>query len=93
MVACLAGIVYCGVRWKMVRCPAWSAITGIACTPLEPVPMTATRFPLKSTFSWGQLPVWYRSPSKESSPFMSGTLPVEMHPTPVIRNRAVTQSP
>ena len=49
MLACRAGTVNWGVRWNTVRCPACSAITGIDCTPLDPVPITATRFPEKST--------------------------------------------
>ena len=63
-----AGTVYCGVRWNTVRWPACLAITGIDCTPLEPVPMTPTRLPVKSTPSWGHAPVWYQSPSNESQP-------------------------
>ena len=55
---CRAGIMYCGVRWNTVRWSAWRAMTGIDCTPLDPVPITATFLPAKSTPSWGQAPVW-----------------------------------
>jgi hypothetical protein len=53
-----AGIEYVGVRWKTVRCAACSAINGIDWIAEEPVPITATRFPVKSTPSCGQRPVW-----------------------------------
>ena len=76
---------YCGVRWKTVSCPACCAITGIACTPLEPVPITPTRFPARSTPSWGHAPVWYESPSKLSRPGMLGIWPAERQPMAVMK--------
>ena len=88
-----AGTVYCGVRWKTVRWPACLAITGIDCTPLEPVPMTPTRLPVKSTPSWGQAPVWYQSPWNESRPGIFGTWPLDRQPTAVTRYVARTSSP
>ena len=42
-----------GVRWNTVSAPACSAISGIDWMPDEPVPMTATRLPVKSTPSCG----------------------------------------
>ena len=42
------GIVYAADRWSTYRWSACSAITGIDCTPDEPVPTTATRLPVKS---------------------------------------------
>ena len=88
-----AGTVNWGVRWKTVRLLACLAMTGMDWTPLEPVPMTPTRLPEKSTGSWGQLPVWYQSPWKESRPSISGTLLVEMQPMAVMRYCTVTRSP
>ena len=44
-----------GRRWKTVRSPTLSAIAPITCTPVAPVPMTATRLPVKSTSCCGQL--------------------------------------
>jgi hypothetical protein len=41
------------VRWNTVTCLAWRAISGIDCTPDEPVPITATRLPAKLTSSCG----------------------------------------
>ena len=40
--------------------------------PVEPVPMTATRLPVKPTPSWGHRPVWYRRPPKRSIPSNRG---------------------
>ena len=42
------------------------AISGIDCTPDEPVPITPTRLPANETGSSGQLPVWRHSPAKAS---------------------------
>jgi hypothetical protein len=52
-----AGTEKFGVRWKTVTWLACSAMSGIDWMPDEPVPMTATRRPVKSTPSWGQRPV------------------------------------
>ena len=43
-----------GVRWNTVSWAAWRAMIGMDWIPLEPVPITATRIPVKSTPSWGQ---------------------------------------
>ena len=51
--------------------------------PVEPVPITPTRLPVRSTPSCGQRPVWYQSPVKLSRPGMSGMLAAEMAPTAV----------
>ena len=42
------------MRWKTVSWLAWRAMSGMDWMPDEPVPMTATRWPVKSTPSWGQ---------------------------------------
>ena len=47
--ALLSGVHQLAVRWYTVREATWSAMAGISCTPLDPVPMTATRLPAKST--------------------------------------------
>ena len=52
-----AGSAKFGVRWNTVSCAAWSAMIGIDWMADEPVPITATRLPLRSTPSWGQRPV------------------------------------
>ena len=49
-----AGMEKFGVRWKTVSWLAWRAMSGMDWIPDEPVPMTATRWPVKSTPSCGQ---------------------------------------
>ena len=53
-----SGVHQFGRRWKTVRWPAVFAISVMACTPVAPVPMTATRLPSKDTGCLGQSPVW-----------------------------------
>ena len=66
---------------------------GIICTPDEPVPMTPTRSPLKSTPSCGHRPVWYHLPLKLFRPGMLGVRGVERLPVAMTQNGAVTVSP
>ena len=47
--ALLSGVHQLAVRWYTVSEATSSAMTGTICTPLDPVPMTATRLPAKST--------------------------------------------
>ena len=68
-------------------------MTGVAWMPVEPVPISPTRLPEKSTPSCGQRPVWYQAPEKLSRPGMAGTLALDRQPTAVIRNRASNRSP
>ena len=75
-----AGIEKFGVRWNTVSSSACAAIRGIDWTADEPVPITATRWPVKSTPSWGQVLVKYTSPRKRSVPSMSGTFGMERQP-------------
>ena len=49
-----AGIEKFGVRWNTTSSAACLAITGIDWMPDDPVPMTPTRLPVKSTPSCGQ---------------------------------------
>ena len=49
-----AGMEKFAVRWKTVSWLAWRAMSGMDWMPDEPVPMTATRWPVKSTPSCGQ---------------------------------------
>jgi hypothetical protein len=69
-----------GVRWKTVRASACRAMIGIDWMADDPVPMTATRLPVKSTPSWGQRLVKYTSPPKRAVPSMSSVLGIERHP-------------
>ena len=68
--------------------PAVLAISVIACTPVAPVPITATRLPSKVTGSCGHEQVWQDSPLKLSMPGMFGRVGADSGPTAVIRNRA-----
>ena len=72
MGALLSGVHQLGERCSTVTEAAVSAMTGMICTPLDPVPTTATRLPVKSTGAVGHRPVWYYSPSKSSRPGTSG---------------------
>ena len=56
--ALLSGVHQLAVRWYTVSEATSSAMAGISCTPLDPVPMTATRLPAKSTGVAGHRPVW-----------------------------------
>ena len=75
------------VRWKTVSCAASAAITGIACTAEDPVPITPTRLPVKSTPSCGQRPVWCSSPANVSRPGIGGTRGTERQPVAMTGTR------
>ena len=61
--------------------------------PDEPVPITPTRWLVKSTVSCGHLPLWYHLPLKLSKPGKSGTLGSDSWPLAITQNRAVISSP
>ena len=69
------------------------AMTGIDWIPDEPVPMTPTLRPLKSTPSWGQRPVWNDGPANESRPGMSGMRALERQPVAITQYLAAMCSP
>jgi hypothetical protein len=48
MIRSRLGTTHAGVRWKTLSLPTTGAIDGTTCTPLAPVPMTATRLPATS---------------------------------------------
>ena len=62
--ALLSGVHQLAVRWYTVREATLSAMEGMICTPLDPVPMTATRLPAKSTGVGGHRPGVVRLASK-----------------------------
>ena len=68
-------------------------MTGMICTPLDPVPITATRLPVKSTGAAGHNPVWYDSPPKSSRPGTSGKYGTERTPVAATKYRARTSVP
>ena len=57
-----------------------AAISGIDWIAEDPVPITATRLPVKSTGSCGHLPVKYTSPVNRSTPSMSGRFGSDRQP-------------
>jgi len=65
----------------------------MVCTPVAPVPMTATRLPSKLTGSCGQRAVWQLWPSKLSTPSMRGIVKADRGPIAVIRKRALCWLP
>ena len=83
--ALLSGVHQLADRWYTVSDATSSAITGITCTPLDPVPITATRLPAKSTGVAGHKPVWYDSPRKSSRPGTSGKYGTESTPVAAMK--------
>src|ERR1700730_2700092 len=66
---------------------------GIDWTPDDPVPITPTRNPVKSTPSWGHNPVWYHFPLKLSKPGKLGVRGVERFPVAMMQNDAAAALP
>ncbi len=58
--------------------------------PDEPVPITATRLPLKSTPWCGQRLVKYTAPWKRLAPAISGALGTDRQPLAMMQKRALT---
>ena len=71
-----------------MRWPTLPAMVWMVCTPVAPVPITATRFPVKSTGSCGHRAVWKDWPLNESTPSIRGKVGAESGPMAVIRKRA-----
>ena len=63
MGALLSGVHQLAVRWNTVSDATSSTMAGTTCTPLDEVPITATRLPAKSTGVAGHRPVWCASPA------------------------------
>ena len=82
-----------GVRWNTVRWPAVLATSWIVCTPVAPVPITATRLPSKLTGSCGHRAVWKDWPWNVSTPSMRGIVGADSGPIAVIRKRALWRLP
>ena len=82
-----AGIEKFGVRWNTTSSAACWAMIGIDWMPDEPVPMTPTRLPVKSTPSWGQRLVKYTSPWKRSAPSMSTSFGTDRQPVAITYQR------
>ena len=59
----------------------------------DPVPISPTVLPVKSTPSCGHSPVWYEGPANESAPMKWGTFVDDKQPVANTTNRAVRTSP
>ena len=80
-----AGTLNAAVRWKTVTRSQAGAMVGMSWMPEDPVPITPTRWPLRSTPSWGQSAVCRIWPVKSSRPSMSGRLISDRHPMAMTR--------
>ncbi len=79
-------------RWNTVSWPATLAISGMDCTALAALPITATRLPSSSTDS-SHAPVCMATPSKLSRPSMVGYFSSPNMPWPLMTTSATTSSP
>jgi hypothetical protein len=81
------GITQGGVRWNSARRSTWGWISGTNWMAEAPVPITATRSPLRS-WSWSQRAEWNTVPAKSPSPGRSGTDGSLSGPMPATSTRA-----
>ena len=65
------GWIHGGVRWNTVSCAACSAISGMNWIADAPVPITATRRPVRSA-ERSQRAEWNEVPPNDADPGMSG---------------------
>ena len=80
----ILGTTQIAVRWKTVRASARAAISGMSCTAVAPVPITATFLPVKSNPSC-QSAVCRIVPAKFLMPGNSGTCGWDRNPVAVTR--------
>ena len=71
------------MRWKISRCSTCSATIGPNWAALQPVPMTPTRLPVRST-SWSQRAEWNAGPANDSRPSIFGSCGRFSWPTALI---------
>ncbi len=88
-----SGVHQLALRWYTVSDATSPAMAGTTCTPLDPVPITATRLPAKSTGVAGHRPVWYEAPRNRSRPGTSGKYGTESTPVAAMRNRVRNSAP
>ena len=65
----------------------------MSCTPVEPVPMTPTRLPVRSNPARGQRLVNSDVPAKESMPAMPGSSGTDRMPEAATTNGATNRRP
>ena len=93
MGALLSGAAQFGRRWNTVSVPASLATSGMSWMAVAPVPITATRLPVRSMGSWGQWKEWKAGPSKLSMPSILGRVGVDSTPTAAATNRVLMVRP
>ena len=71
------------MRWKISRCSTCSATIGANWAALQPVPITPTRLPVRST-EWSQRAEWNAGPANESRPSIFGSCGRLSWPTALI---------
>ena len=76
------------MRWNDVRCAAIGAVAVITWLPVEPLPITPTRLPVRSRSS-GHAPVCTRRPSKSSMPGKFGHVGRRQQAQPVDQEPAL----
>ncbi len=86
------GTIHGGVRWNTVTCAATFASSGTTWTALAPVPITATRLPVRSTPA-SQRDVCITGPAKAERPAMSGSLGSPNNPTALTTTSAAKPKP
>ena len=79
-------------RWKTCSCEATLASSGMHCTALAALPMTAMRFPSRSS-DVSHRPVCSATPSNESRPSISGIDTSPNIPCALMSTSAVSSSP
>ncbi len=91
--ALLSGVHQFAVRWYTVSDATESAIIGTTWTPLDEVPMTATRLPARSIGWSGHCPVCTDTPVNWSRPGTSGRYGMDKTPVAAMTKRARTTVP
>jgi hypothetical protein len=81
------GNVHPGVRWKTNRWPTFGWISGMNWAADDPVPMAATRWPVRSC-PWSHRAEWKQWPVKVSRPGICGGTGFDKGPMPEITNWA-----
>ena len=80
------------VRWNSVSCATCGWMAGTNWIALAPVPITATRLPVRST-SWSHCAEWNAVPANVSRPGMAGSTGRDSCPIAGTRTSASSTSP
>ena len=93
MGALFRGAAQFGRRWNTVSRSAALATSGMSWIAVAPVPITATRFPVRSRGSCGHRKEWNERPWKLSLASILGRVGVDSTPTAVATKRVVIWRP